>query len=62
MKREKKMSEIGSPCIRHCTLNKEDICIGCFRSLTEILHWREADDAQKKQILSFAQERQAKHN
>ncbi|WP_415225661.1 DUF1289 domain-containing protein [Psychromonas sp.] len=56
------MSEIGSPCIRHCTLNKEDICIGCFRSLTEILHWREADDAQKKQILSFAQERQAKHN
>jgi len=56
------MEEIASPCIRHCCLNKEDICIGCFRSLTEILHWQKVSDAQKKQILLSAQQRQSKYN
>ena len=56
------MEEIASPCIRHCCLNKEEICIGCFRSLTEILHWQKASDAQKKQILLSAQQRQSTHN
>jgi len=56
------MKEIGSPCIRHCSLNNEEICIGCFRSLTEILHWREAGDMQKKEILNRAQQRRTGHN
>ncbi|MFZ1295916.1 MAG: DUF1289 domain-containing protein, partial [Pseudomonadales bacterium] len=29
----------ASPCIRHCTLDEADICIGCGRSLQDILDW-----------------------
>ncbi|MGZ8185918.1 MAG: DUF1289 domain-containing protein [Methylobacter sp.] len=29
---------IASPCIRNCCLNNDDICLGCFRSLHEIIN------------------------
>ena len=53
------MNKIESPCVRNCCLNEDDVCVGCFRSLTEIMQWGEADDAHKIQILSAAQQRQA---
>jgi predicted Fe-S protein YdhL (DUF1289 family) len=28
-----------SPCVRMCTLDDDDICIGCGRSLDEIKQW-----------------------
>ncbi|CAG9295911.1 DUF1289 domain-containing protein [Celerinatantimonas diazotrophica] len=40
-----------SPCIRHCTLNHDDICMGCFRHLNEITGWQKASDKQQKEIL-----------
>ena len=52
------MNNLVSPCVRHCQLDNADICIGCFRSLTEIMHWREASDVQKSQILSRVEQRQ----
>ncbi|MCW8906151.1 MAG: DUF1289 domain-containing protein [Sedimenticola sp.] len=30
---------IRSPCVRICTLDDKDICIGCGRSLEEIKRW-----------------------
>ena len=30
---------IDSPCVRRCTLNDDDICIGCGRTLGEIAAW-----------------------
>ncbi|MCW8848191.1 MAG: DUF1289 domain-containing protein [Sedimenticola sp.] len=30
---------IASPCVRMCTLDDDDICIGCGRSLEEIKQW-----------------------
>jgi predicted Fe-S protein YdhL (DUF1289 family) len=30
---------IKSPCVRMCTLDDDDICIGCGRSLEEIKQW-----------------------
>ncbi len=47
----------ASPCIRHCTLDNQDICIGCGRSLEEILQWSAADDRRKRQILQRIAER-----
>ena len=44
---------IASPCIDTCCLNEEDICLGCFRSLEEILAWRAATDTQKQLFLDF---------
>lgn len=41
-----------SPCVRNCCLDENDICIGCFRSMEEIMQWANLDEEQKKQILN----------
>ncbi|WP_163831317.1 DUF1289 domain-containing protein [Spartinivicinus ruber] len=47
-----------SPCVRNCCLDNNNICIGCFRSLDEILEWHRASEARRKQILANAKARQ----
>ena len=37
---------IESPCVRNCCLNEEDICLGCYRSLEEILQWSKLSSVQ----------------
>ena len=51
-------STIPSPCIRNCCLNDEDICLGCFRSLSEIMSWAEADNEKRLQIMENTRKRQ----
>ena len=51
-------STITSPCIRNCCLNDEDICLGCFRSLSEIMSWAEADNEKRLQIMENTKKRQ----
>ncbi len=41
-----------SPCIRSCCLDENDICLGCFRSMQEIMQWTNISEEQKKQILN----------
>ncbi|WP_295893305.1 DUF1289 domain-containing protein [uncultured Vibrio sp.] len=43
--------EIQSPCIRHCCLNENDLCLGCYRTLDEILSWNASSDTEKLEIL-----------
>jgi len=31
-----------------------DVCLGCGRSLEEILQWSESDDARRRQIVDAA--------
>ena len=40
-----------SPCIATCKLTEEDICIGCKRTIEEIINWRTYTDNQKKTVL-----------
>lgn len=51
---------ISSPCIRQCCLNEEDICLGCFRSLEDILGWSAASQNEKQQALKRATERKTR--
>ena len=37
MKRSKEDIETDSPCIGTCTLDEDDICIGCHRHIDEII-------------------------
>lgn len=37
-----------SPCVRNCCLDENDICLGCYRSLSETLNWRELPLSEKK--------------
>lgn len=56
------MSSIESPCIRNCCLNEKDICLGCFRSIEEIMAWSKATDNEKQSMLVKAKQRQHEHN
>lgn len=50
--------EIKSPCIRHCCLNDDDdICVGCYRSLQEIVGWSAATNDAKLMVLELATQR-----
>jgi predicted Fe-S protein YdhL (DUF1289 family) len=46
-----------SPCIRKCSLNEDDTCLGCFRSLEEILQWGGANNQERIIILQNARQR-----
>lgn len=51
------MSKIGSPCVRNCCLDDDDICLGCFRSIQEIMQWNALDNDEKKQVLENSEQR-----
>ena len=42
---------IPSPCIRNCCLDDEDICLGCFRSVQEVIAWADADNVTRQVVL-----------
>lgn len=48
---------VQSPCVRNCCLNEQNICLGCFRSIDEIIQWGQASDAVKLKILIHVAER-----
>ncbi|RKZ83211.1 MAG: DUF1289 domain-containing protein [Gammaproteobacteria bacterium] len=58
------MSEISSPCVRNCCLDTNNICLGCFRSIEEIMKWSnvETNSQQKQQILCNSEARKATHH
>lgn len=44
---------IHSPCVAKCGLNDEDICMGCYRTIDEIVGWGNADDVFKTKVLEL---------
>ena len=44
-------ADVPSPCIRHCCLNENDLCVGCWRSLDEIIRWSNAKIEEREEIL-----------
>jgi len=52
------LNEPSTPCIRRCCLDADDTCIGCFRTLEEILGWRSLSEAQKKQVMAECKARE----
>lgn len=41
-----------SPCVRRCTLDAQDVCVGCFRTVDEIMRWSAMADDEKWQVLA----------
>jgi predicted Fe-S protein YdhL (DUF1289 family) len=41
-----------SPCIRHCTLDAQDVCVGCRRTLDEILRWTTMTAAERQAVMA----------
>jgi uncharacterized protein len=46
-----------SPCIRNCCLDDDDICLGCYRSIAEIIQWGPANNPERIIILQNVQKR-----
>lgn len=51
---------VPSPCVRNCCLDGDDVCIGCGRTVEEIIRWGDAEEQEKKRILSLSKERRKK--
>ena len=51
---------VKSPCIEVCSLNHEDVCIGCYRTAHEIIEWFSASDERKREILAAIGQRRSK--
>jgi predicted Fe-S protein YdhL (DUF1289 family) len=49
--------KVPSPCVRNCCLDDKDICLGCNRSLHEILDWHYASNDEKRAILQRCEQR-----
>ena len=55
------MPVISNPCVRNCCLDDDDVCLGCFRTLDEILGWRAFTSEQReKAMLEIEKRRIAK--
>lgn len=42
---------VRSPCISNCCLDNEDICLGCFRHIDEVVGWHSASELEKIEII-----------
>jgi predicted Fe-S protein YdhL (DUF1289 family) len=48
---------ISSPCINNCCLDEKDVCVGCYRTISEIIGWRNKPESQKELILLHCKQR-----
>nr|WP_039995319.1 DUF1289 domain-containing protein [Paraglaciecola agarilytica] len=51
---------VDSPCVRNCCLDQQDMCVGCFRMLDEIVGWGTASSVRKKEILAACSRRKSR--
>jgi predicted Fe-S protein YdhL (DUF1289 family) len=44
--------KLQSPCTRRCTVAPgSDICVGCYRTVEEIVRWTKFTDAQRQAVM-----------
>ena len=46
-----------SPCIRHCSINKKQLCVGCGRTRAEIAGWRTMSEEEQQETIKRCEER-----
>lgn len=51
------MPPVASPCVGVCSLDEQDLCIGCQRTGQEITLWGRMTDDQRRAVLSRCEER-----
>lgn len=54
----KDAADVASPCINLCKM-EDGLCLGCRRTLDEIVRWANAGDDDKRIILAAVARRQA---
>jgi len=56
-----KKDYVYSPCLGVCVLDTDEMCIGCFRLLTEIQWWDTFDQKERKHIVDACGERKEEY-
>jgi predicted Fe-S protein YdhL (DUF1289 family) len=42
---------VPSPCVDICRLDAQGLCVGCRRTIDEIVEWPRASEARRREIL-----------
>lgn len=53
------MNQIPSPCRFICKYGPDKICIGCFRSMDEIIGWVDYTPAEKAAVMERIEKRKS---
>jgi uncharacterized protein len=48
---------VKSPCRNICKYNQHRICVGCLRSLDEIMRWPKMSNDERREVLGKIDER-----
>ncbi|WP_345789732.1 DUF1289 domain-containing protein [Vibrio eleionomae] len=56
-KKSKAAEPLPNPCVKNCAMDGSKICVGCHRTIDEILQWHDASPAEQQEILLRAQAR-----
>ena len=45
------IAQASTPCVRTCCLDRDGVCLGCHRTVDEIIRWREMDEAERLRLM-----------
>ncbi|WP_434701629.1 DUF1289 domain-containing protein [Pseudomonas sp. D1-36] len=48
---------VPSPCVNICSLDDDDVCTGCQRTVSEITQWRKMSNDERRSVLALCHER-----
>lgn len=48
---------VPSPCVSICSLDDDDVCTGCQRTVTEITRWGRMNNDERRNVLALCHER-----
>ncbi len=47
------MTAVATPCVKVCVIDGESgLCLGCFRTLTEVAAWERLTDAERAAVMA----------
>ncbi len=49
-----------SPCVSICRLDKDNVCMGCYRTVEEVREWYNLSNEEKQKILDAIEKRKPK--
>lgn len=49
---------VRSPCVSICALDEGDVCIGCQRTVDEIMHWSRMSNEERLEVLRKVSDRE----
>lgn len=48
---------VASPCVSICSLDDDDVCTGCQRTVAEITRWSRMNNDERRNVLALCHER-----